>query len=153
MTIIKKTFTINATPADIWNAISNFGEIDLYHPEIVKSWLTSDIKSGPGTTRECTLANGGRVVEQVTEWQPHKKLAVELLEMTMPFKSASGFTEIVPITGTTTEITIGMEFKVKYGFPGELIGQVMKPLFYRMFRRTALSLEFFIHNGKKMARA
>jgi hypothetical protein len=136
----------------IWDVISNYGNIYRYHPEVAKSELTSEITHGVGAVRKCVFNNGDSSIEKVIEWEDCSKLAVELSDISMPLKSASGFTYLKSVDDNSTEITIGMNYIFKYGLFGELIGRfVMKPMMRKMFGKAAKSIEYYIVNGNKMA--
>lgn len=142
---------INQSVDKIWDVISNFGNIYRYHPEVTKSELLSEITYGLGAVRKCVFNDGGSSIEKVTQWIDGSTLTVELSEMSMPLKSASGFTSLKAIDGKTTQITIGMNYIFKYGLFGAFIGNfIMKPMMRKMFGKAAKSIEYYIVNGNKM---
>ena len=151
--MIKVTYecSINQSIDKIWNVISNFGNIDRYHPEVAKSELQSEITHGLGAVRKCVFNNGGSSIEKVIQWIDGSTLTVELSEMSMPLKSASGFTSLKAIDDRTTQVTIGMNYIFKYGLFGAFIGHfIMKPMMLKMFGKAAKSIEYYIVNGNKM---
>lgn len=59
---VEETISINASPADVWNAIKNFDNIHNWHPAIT---ATKASGNDNGATRTLTLGNGGTIEEQL----------------------------------------------------------------------------------------
>ena len=80
-TIIKKSITINATKEKVWNALADFGNVQVLSPNIIKSYSTSEAKNGVGATRHCDLTvMGAQLEERITEWNDGDSIAIELYE-------------------------------------------------------------------------
>ncbi len=123
----ERTLDIDATPDAVWACIGRFMHIDEFAP-LIKSVdaLTND-EDGVGSKRRCNFDDGSSVVEEVTEWEVCRKYRVRLSEMTtMPLHEM--YAEIsLDSLSDRVRVTWSMDYHVKYGPFGWLLGQtVMK---------------------------
>ena len=65
------------------------------------------------------------MVEEIIEYQDEKSFRVEITEFSMPFKSLFAGTKVEAIDENTCDITIDMDFVVKGGPLGWLMGIIM----------------------------
>jgi Polyketide cyclase / dehydrase and lipid transport len=120
---------MDATPDDIWEVIGRFMRIDEFAP-LVKSVdpLTMG-EDGMGSKRRCHFDNGTSVVEEVTEWEAKRGYRVRLSEMTaMPLHEAHAGLSVEPLDNGRARVIWGMDYQVKYGPIGWLLGQTMMKL-------------------------
>ena len=64
----KRSQIIDAKPEDVWKVIGNYMEIDEFAPQIVSTEAMTDGENGVGSVRKNVFANGGYMVEEVTDW-------------------------------------------------------------------------------------
>jgi len=83
-TTIRGEIKINAGKEQVWDALANFGDIYQASPGVVKSYLTSDAKTGVGATRHCDFtangADGGNVEEEITAWEEGESMSINITE-------------------------------------------------------------------------
>jgi len=65
------------------------------------------------------------VVERVIEWEPGRRLKVELSEMNLPVKWALAEMSLSSINDHETEALISMVFQPRFGLLGALMGVLM----------------------------
>ena len=58
-TRIAHEVAIDAPKQNVWEVLSDFGNVYRTSPNIIKSYLTSDQKQGVGTTRHCDFTSMG----------------------------------------------------------------------------------------------
>ena len=80
-----------------------------------------------GAERNCLLYDGNHIQERVTASIDQKKLSVEIFDTSMPIKTADATFTLAPVAGGGTEVTVTMEYVVKYG----PVGMVMDALMMR----------------------
>lgn len=69
-----RSIDVDATPAEVWAALADFGGISAWADNVDHSCLMSDQTEGPGTVRRI---QSGRttLIERVTVWDPPSTLA------------------------------------------------------------------------------
>ncbi len=60
MTQISSEIRINAPKQKVWAIIADLGAVQNFHPDVQKSYYSSENQKGLGTSRVCELPNGGR---------------------------------------------------------------------------------------------
>jgi len=81
-TSLKKEILINAPKEKVWSVVSDYGNVYLTSPNVAKSFITSDKKSGVGATRHCDFVGGGNVAveEVITNWKDGESLTIDITE-------------------------------------------------------------------------
>ena len=121
----KRSQIIDAKPEDVWKVIGNYMEIDEFAPQIVSTEAMTDGENGVGSVRKNVFANGGYMVEEVTDWKPGTGYTIKATEMPgMPLKAATSDLFITPVAGKS-KVTWTFNFRVKFGPLGWLMGQTM----------------------------
>jgi hypothetical protein len=116
MTTINRSVTINATAAEIWPALADFGGIAAWNPNVKASKLTSDHQLGEGVTRQCQLIPMGTVQERVTEWTEGRMMTIDIYEFqNVPaMRSSTAVIELVP-NGPITTVNMSLTYEVGLG--------------------------------------
>ena len=100
--------------------------IDEFVPEIVSVDALTDGDDGIGSKRRNHFRNGTSVVEEVTEWEPKRRYRVRLSEMSsMPLREAFSAISVEPMDNGRSTVTWDMDYRVKFGPFGWLLGQTM----------------------------
>lgn len=117
---------INATPEAIWAELSRYMHIDEICEGIERVDAITTGEDGLGSKRRNHFAgDNGSMVEEVIEWNSNKGYKLRLSEMTkFPAKEATAFIALNPVGGKT-RVTWGMDFRMKMGPLGWLMGQTM----------------------------
>ena len=123
---------INATPEAIWAEISRYMHIDEFCEGIERVDAITTGEDGLGSKRRNHFAgDNGSMVEEVIEWNPNKGYKLRLSEMTkFPAREATAFITLNPVGGKT-RVTWGMDFRMKMGPLGWLMGQTMLKMMMR----------------------
>ncbi len=125
----ERTIDIDATPDAIWAVIGRFMHIDEFAPLIKSVDALTDGEDGVGSKRRCNFDDGTSVVEEVTKWEVCRKYRVRLSEMTaMPLHEMYAELSLEPLEGEQVRVTWGMDYRVKFGPFGWLLGQTMMKL-------------------------
>ena len=122
----ERTLDINATPDSVWAVLGNFMHIDEFAPEIVSVDPLTKGKIGIGSKRRNNFKNGSSLVEEIIEWEPKRRYRVKLSEMaSMPLLEAYSAMSIELVGNGKTMVTWDMDYHVKFGLFGWLLGQTM----------------------------
>ncbi len=122
----ERTLKINATPEAIWAILSRFMQIDEIAPQIAYVEALTHGVYGVGSKRRCYFENGTSLVEEVTKWDPNRGYSVRLSDMSaMPLTDAHAAIAIEPLDGTGTRVIWSMDYAMKYGSLGWLMGQTL----------------------------
>lgn len=120
----QRTLVIDASPDAVWAVLGRFMHIDEFAPLVasVEALTTGDDQVG--SKRRCTFDDGGNVVEEVTKWQEGRGYRVRLSDTEpMPLHEAHAELRITPQGSAQSLVTWRMEYRVKYGLFGWLLGQ------------------------------
>lgn len=128
----KRTLDIDATSDKLWAVISRFMHIDEFAPLIKSVDAITNGEDGIGSKRRCNFDDGTSVVEEVTEWNVNRSYRVRLSEMTsMPLNEMYAELFIEPLDSGRTRVTWSMDYCVKFGPFGWLLGQTIMKLMMR----------------------
>ena len=83
-------------------------------------------EDGIGSKRRCNFDDGSSVVEEVTQWEANRRYRVRLSEMTaMPLREAYAELSVEPLDSGQTRVKWGMDYRVKFGPFGWVLGQTL----------------------------
>ena len=122
----ERTLEIDATPEAVWAVLGRYMHIDEFAPLVKSVDALTDGEDGVGSKRRCHFENETSVVEEVTAWVPNRKCRVQLSEMAaMPLHEAHAEIAVEPIGHGKSKLTWCMEYRVKFGPFGWLLGQTL----------------------------
>lgn len=122
----ERSLEIDANPDDVWAVLANFMNIDEFAPEIVSVDALTDGEDGIGSKRRNNFKNGTSLVEEITEWEPKRRYRVQMSEMaSMPLHEAYSAMSVDSTNKGQSLVTWDMDYHVKFGFLGWLLGQTM----------------------------
>ncbi len=122
----QRSLVIDADPRAVWEVIGRFMHIDEFAPQVTSVDALTNGEDQVGSRRRCHFENGGSVVEEVTEWQENRGYRVRLSETEpMPLNEAYAELRLTPKGSDRTLVEWGMDYRVKYGPFGWLLGQSM----------------------------
>lgn len=127
MTTFKKQKIINATKEELWEALSNYGDIYKFNPSVSKSYITSVQNKGVGATRVCELLPVGKVSETVTEWDEGNAFLIQVTpkEKLPPIESFTGYFKIEKLNVNTSRVSVTINYKMKLGVTGKILNKVL----------------------------
>ncbi len=149
MITIERTVDIEASAEQAWAVLGRFMHIDEFHPRVSKVDVLSESTSGVGASRRCHFKDGSSVVEKVIDWQEGRGYSVELSGFSMPLNKAIATFAIAPLGPKRCQLKMGMDFEVKYGPIGWLMGQtMMRKMMGSLFLVILRGLEDRVVSGK-----
>ena len=121
----------------VWLALENFGEVHRFSAGVESSPVNSGMpKRGVGAERNCHLYDGNHIEERVTESVEQKRLVIEVIGTSMPMKSATARFELKESRLGDCELSITMDYVVKFGIVGKAIDSLLlKRMMTRDFTR------------------
>jgi hypothetical protein len=121
-----RTLEINATPQAIWSVISRYMHIDEFAPFVKSVDALTTGEDGVGSKRRNNFENGTAMVEEVTEWTPNRGYRIQSSEFgTLPFRDAEAEIVLAPLNNGRSKVTWSLDYRVKYGPLGWLMGQTI----------------------------
>ena len=127
MTSITRTVWIDAPRQKVWDVLADFGNVYLTSPSIEKSYLTSEQKTGVGTTRHCDLnMMGAQLEERIVGWEEGKELKINIYQwknMPMIRSMDAAFTLSDERNGTRLQAT--MDYHLGMGPLGAMMDAMM----------------------------
>ena len=148
---VENTSRFNVPAKKVWEALNDFSAVEKFSIAIESSPLTNGQNSGIGAKRSCNFYDGTKIVEEIIELKEGESLTVVLTDHTMPLKSAIATMKVVPVDATTSDITIAMDYVVKGGPLGWLLGFfMMAPFMKSVFKKTSQGLAYYSATGKSV---
>ncbi|WP_284377212.1 SRPBCC family protein [Amylibacter marinus] len=121
-----KELEINASVETVWATLARFMHIDEFAPYVTSVDALSVNHDGLGAKRRCHFDNGTSLVEQVIAWSSNHSYRVHLSEMdAMPLIASEAEIKIQALDAGRTLVTWSMDYSVKYGALGWLLGQTL----------------------------
>ncbi|MBO9445499.1 SRPBCC family protein [Ruegeria sp. R14_0] len=121
-----RSLDIDAQPHAIWSILSRFMHIDEFAPQVTSVDALTTGKNGVGSKRRCHFENGTSLVEEVTDWHVNKGYRVRLSEMAaMPLTEGHAEIKIEPLANGRSRVIWSMDYQMKYGPLGWLMGQTL----------------------------
>ncbi|WP_170332217.1 SRPBCC family protein [Ruegeria arenilitoris] len=122
----ERRLEIDTNPEAIWMVLSRFMHIDEFAPQVTTVDALTNGKDGVGSKRRCHFENGTSLVEEVTDWRPNQGYGVRLSEMpAMPLTEAHAAIAIEPLADSRSRVVWSMDYQMKYGPLGWLLGQTL----------------------------
>ncbi len=126
MTKIQRSLTMPATSDAIWAVLGRYMHIDDFAPEVSSVEALTHGENGVGSKRRCVFENGSSLVEEVNAWTPGKGYRVRASEFgTMPLHHMNAELEVIPMGAQGVRVVWSVDYRVKYGPLGWLLGQTM----------------------------
>jgi len=121
-----RSLEINATPEALWDILGRYMHIDEFAPFVKSVDALTDGEDGVGSIRRNNFENGTTMVEEVIEWQPHRSLRVKGSEFgSLPFREVIATVSLSPLGKSRSNAVWTLDFRVKYGPFGWLLGQLV----------------------------
>jgi len=123
----ERTIEIDASPDDVWAVLNRFMHIDEFAPLIKSVDALTDGEDGVGSKRRNHFEDGTSLVEEVVAWEANRWYhRVRLSEMSaMPLHEAYADVAVERTDNGRSMVKWAMDYRVKFGFLGWLLGQTM----------------------------
>ncbi len=127
MTNIIREVIIKAPRQQVWDKISDFGNVYRMGPTIAKSYLTSEKTSGIDTTRHCDFTMmGASVDERIVGWDEGKRLEINFDSWdNMPGMASVSAAFTLADEGENTRMSAVINYEVGMGVVGKMMNAVM----------------------------
>ena len=126
----ERTLDIDASPDNVWAVISRYMHIDEFAPFVTSVDAMTDGDDGMGSIRRNHFDNGSSIVEEVIAWEPNRGYRVRMSEMApLHFHEALAELAVAHKNDGGSKVTWSMDFRVKYGPFGWLLGQTIMKRF------------------------
>lgn len=125
MITTERTLEVDAPADRVWAVLGRFMHIDEFHPRVTRVDALSEASTGVGACRRCHFKDGSSVVEKVIDWQDGRAYRAELSEFALPLKKAIATLSVEPLDGGRSRLTMRMDYQVKYGPIGWVMGKTM----------------------------
>ena len=147
---VSVTREIDAPKTAIWQVLDDFGGVDKYNPGITRSGIVDGPDTGRGATRECLLNDGGRIEEEIIEYESGSSYTVEFTDMgEFPLKENIVRISVTELDTSRTNVTMAARFTPKFGPLGWLMAKVMmKSRFEENFEGMLAGLEAHVKTGR-----
>ncbi len=122
----QRTLEIDASPEQVWAVIGRYMHIDEFAPFVTSVDALTDGEDGVGSKRRNHFDNGSSMVEEVIKWEVNRGYRIRSSEFApLPLHEISAELSIVPVNEEQSRVVWSMDFRVKYGPFGWLLGQTM----------------------------
>jgi mxaD protein len=82
---VKESVEINAKADDVWNKVSNFGDLGAWHPAVKNTEIQAGENNKKGAVRLLTLQDGGTIKEKLTAYNTKTKtFSYDIIEGVLP---------------------------------------------------------------------
>ncbi|MEZ4361955.1 MAG: SRPBCC family protein [Kofleriaceae bacterium] len=153
MSTLTRARVIPAPSSKVWAVLRDFAGVHRWHPKVETSPLLSDNNEGLGATRVCHFYDGTSVKERVVEYREGESMKIELSEFSMPLHRASATLTVRATSTKMTEVTMQMDYDVKFGPLGWIMSSLMiQPMMGKMFEKVLGSLEHHLVTGELIGR-
>ncbi len=142
---------INASAEKVWQILDDFGDVDQFSIGVKRSPIIGDKTSGLGAKRHCVFYDDSSLVEEIIEYEAHKRLKVSLDEPPKPMKAMCAGFVVTSINETQCEVAMHMDFVMKLGPLGALVGLVMmRPVMRGVQKKLLTGLAYYAVTGKAL---
>ena len=148
MSTLSRTLIVQTSKAQTWNVLKDFGGVYRWHLKVETSPLLSKNNEGLGAKRVCNFYDGSSVAEEIIEYQDGESFKVELSDFSMPLSRANATIQLKELGPQKTEVTITMDYDMKYGPIGWAMNKVMlQPMMGKMFLQVLEGLKHHTITG------
>lgn len=127
MPTLRMSSEIPAPVAVVWDVLADFPNVADWNGGVKASYATGEQTEGVGASRHCDLAPTGTLEETIREWHPNEKLVVSIDSSTKsPLKNGLGTFNLSAGDSESTTIVLNLDYEVKWGPVGRLIGPVVQ---------------------------
>ena len=139
--------TIDTPVQEVWQVLSDIGNIHRWNPGVFNSYLTGDQTEGVGTSRTCDLGHNNYLDEKVVAWIVNEQLTMRVVGTNLAFNYADIRFTLVP-ERRSTRVIVSPDYQLKYGLFGRLLDAIYVRRTYRRGMQSLLAgLKQYVENG------
>ena len=146
----KLTRIINAPSSKIWAVLSDFSNIQMFHPNVQDVDQLSEMDRGLGATRRCNFYGGDSAVEKVTAWDDERHtFTCTVTEISAPILDATAGMKVDEIDSHRSSVELYMDYTPKWGIFGKIMNVlVLRFAMQSVFNKVLKGLELHLETGK-----
>ncbi len=150
MPTVRTTRTINASSAKIWTVLSDFSNIQIFHPNVLDVDQLSQVDRGVGAERRCNFYDGSSAVEKIISWDDEQQFfTCTVTEIAAPILDVTAGMGVKKIDSDRSEVYIEMNYVPKWGILGKILNVlVMRFAMKSTFNKVLKGLELHVETGE-----
>jgi len=147
---VRTTRTINASSSKIWTVLSDFSNIQIFHPNVLDVDQLSEVDRGLGAERRCNFYSGGSVVEKIISWDDERQFfTCTVTEISAPILDVTAGMGVKLIDSHHSEVQIEMTYVPKWGIFGKILDVLMLRMGMRhVFNKVLKGLQHHVETGE-----
>lgn len=111
---VNESVEVNASAADVWSEMNNFGDLGAWHPAVKTTEIIEGTNSKKGAVRLLTLQDGGTIKEQLEAYNTKKhSYSYKILEGVLLVSSYHSTIKVTPVADGKTKVLWTGNFKRK----------------------------------------
>jgi len=154
MSTEKFTLTINAPASKIWTVLSDFSNIQMFHPNVRDVDQLSEVDRGVGAARRCNFYDGGSAVEKITTWDNEQRsFTCTVTEIAAPIQDITSSMWVETIDSQRSKVHIEMSYTPKWGILGVILNAlVLRFALQSVFKKVLTGLQTHLETGKEVGK-
>jgi mxaD protein len=109
---IQESIEIYARPSDVWDKVSNFGDLGAWHPAVKSTEIVEGKNNEKGAIRVVTLQDGGTIKEKLVAYNAAKhKYTYTILEGVLPVSNYQSTITVTSLAVDKAKVTWHGKFK------------------------------------------
>jgi len=142
------TRTIHAPIAQVWPLLADVTAVARWSPAVDKADLLTVQSAGLRAARRCHFYDGTSVREEVIAVADGRRVRVRLTESSMPMKRLEAEFIVAETPEGHTKVTMALDYEVKWGLLGKLMGAMMvRGQLVKMETRALAGLNHYVTTG------
>ncbi len=150
MPTVRTTHTINASSSKIWTVLSDFSNIQIFHPNVLDVDQLSQVDRGLGAERRCNFYSGDSVVEKIISWDDERQFfTCTVTEIAAPILDVTAGMRVNIIDSHRSEVQIEMTYLPKWGIFGKILDVLVLRIAMRsVFNKVLKGLQHHVETGE-----
>lgn len=135
---------------DAWEKLQDFSLAHNYVPNLTRTEIVSEVKSGPGAHRH--VYSGSKYLEEtIVEWTDGQGFTIKLhkgAKPMPPFRLAEFVYKLSERSAQQTRIDLTLRFVMPWGAMGKLLGSsIILPVMRKQLSQVAAGMKYFYETG------
>ena len=148
-----RSLVIPAPASRVWSVISDYSNIQVFHPFVESVDQLAEIDRGLGASRRCNLYGKPSVTETVVEWDEGRSFVVSSSHQPIVGEVTGGML-VEPIDERTSRVTVDASYSTAWG----ILGKALDVLLLRVgvgyaLNRVRKSLQHHMETGELIGRS
>lgn len=143
---------VNVSPEQAWEQLSDFSVAHYYVPNLTRTEIVSEKKSGIGAHRRVYDGDDDYIEETIIEWSAGSGFVIKLHQgdgPMMPFERSEFSYRLIPGEVSGTEVVLRMTIEMPWGAAGEKLGEwFIVPLLDDNLVLVAAGLKHYYETGQ-----